>query len=360
MTSQQSGATQQNSGQTSDSNNGSQNSANGQSPTYGGMTNEEVLSGAMEVFNESIMNGTQQGGVEQGQQGNQSSGALDRTASGTGTSQGSTDASMGQNNGNGTQTGSNGEMGNMSSAGMESTGSGAYGDDPFGNTPGSTGAGTENIGQPGQEDGAGMNGSAQLPGGYETGTGSIPGTGQIPGVGGTGYDLSGRRIIVIGDASGVLTDGERVEQYDRKLEEQMQVFDGIILGRRQENIARGNEDGAGDVAASMPGGNGGFGGDSTFESAPLLTTASASATADPNNNRTGGVLPDAPGDNREGDYQNQSGENSNIPPDISDGSDDDIVARQLREAAIAEKDPELRDKLWDEYRKYKEGVQARR
>jgi hypothetical protein len=30
-----------------------------------------------------------------------------------------------------------------------------------------------------------------------------------------------------------------------------------------------------------------------------------------------------------------------------------VVARQLREAATAEKDPVLREKLWDEYRKYK-------
>ena len=46
------------------------------------------------------------------------------------------------------------------------------------------------------------------------------------------------------------------------------------------------------------------------------------------------------------------------PPrsDIPDGSDDDLVARQLREAAEKESDPELRNKLWEEYRRYKEGV----
>jgi hypothetical protein len=33
--------------------------------------------------------------------------------------------------------------------------------------------------------------------------------------------------------------------------------------------------------------------------------------------------------------------------------DDDIVARQLREAAERETDPVLQEKLWDEYRKYK-------
>jgi hypothetical protein len=30
-----------------------------------------------------------------------------------------------------------------------------------------------------------------------------------------------------------------------------------------------------------------------------------------------------------------------------------VIARQLREAAMAEQDPALRDKLWEEYRRYK-------
>jgi hypothetical protein len=41
------------------------------------------------------------------------------------------------------------------------------------------------------------------------------------------------------------------------------------------------------------------------------------------------------------------------PPDVGDGRDDDVVARQLREAAMNEKDPAIREKLWDEYRRYK-------
>ncbi|MEE8108470.1 MAG: hypothetical protein V3T36_04885, partial [Gammaproteobacteria bacterium] len=44
------------------------------------------------------------------------------------------------------------------------------------------------------------------------------------------------------------------------------------------------------------------------------------------------------------------------PEDIPDGSDDDVVARQLREAAQNERDPVLRDKLWDEYRAYKKAT----
>jgi hypothetical protein len=307
----------------------------------------------MEVFNKSINKGTQQGANMPSSTGNQSS-VLDGTASATGNSQGSMDGSMGQNEGTGMQSGSTDQMGGQTSSssgsgmeGMETggdNGSGTSGNGTFANIPGTTGSGQQS-------------GNGSISGGY----GQFPGStdGSMQGAG-TGYGNSGRRIIIIGDNSGVMTDEERVQQYDRDLEEQMQVFDGIILGRRQETIARTNEEGAGNIDSSAMGSGGGFGGDNTFESAPLLTTASASASADPNRNRTGGALPDAPGDNREGDYQNQSGENSNLPPDIGDGSDDDIVARQLREAALAEKDPELKEKLWDEYRKYKQGVQARR
>jgi hypothetical protein len=45
-----------------------------------------------------------------------------------------------------------------------------------------------------------------------------------------------------------------------------------------------------------------------------------------------------------------------VPDDIPDGQDDDIVARQLRELAMAETDPVLREKYWDEYRRYKKGT----
>ncbi|MEE8339588.1 MAG: hypothetical protein V3R56_05545 [Xanthomonadales bacterium] len=41
------------------------------------------------------------------------------------------------------------------------------------------------------------------------------------------------------------------------------------------------------------------------------------------------------------------------PAGIPSGSDDDVVARQLREAAMREPDPAIREKLWHEYRKYK-------
>ena len=45
-----------------------------------------------------------------------------------------------------------------------------------------------------------------------------------------------------------------------------------------------------------------------------------------------------------------------LPPDRPDARDDDVVARQLREAAMAETDPVLREQLWEEYRRYKDGL----
>jgi hypothetical protein len=64
-------------------------------------------------------------------------------------------------------------------------------------------------------------------------------------------------------------------------------------------------------------------------------------------------------DQREGDAGEESERDGqmveNIPDDIPvDGSGDDIVGRQIREAAIAmqEVDPKAAEALWDEYRKH--------
>lgn len=41
------------------------------------------------------------------------------------------------------------------------------------------------------------------------------------------------------------------------------------------------------------------------------------------------------------------------PSDVGSGHDDDVIAKQFREAAEKETNPELREKLWDDYRRYK-------
>ena len=51
-----------------------------------------------------------------------------------------------------------------------------------------------------------------------------------------------------------------------------------------------------------------------------------------------------------------SSSSSSAPPGTPDGSDDDVIARQIREAAEKETDPELKRKLWEEYKRYKDGI----
>jgi len=54
-----------------------------------------------------------------------------------------------------------------------------------------------------------------------------------------------------------------------------------------------------------------------------------------------------PGGGKGGKYSQKKGSTSR--------SDDDIVARQIREAAENETDPELKKRLWKEYGNYKKG-----
>ena len=49
----------------------------------------------------------------------------------------------------------------------------------------------------------------------------------------------------------------------------------------------------------------------------------------------------------------ETSKSATVPEDIGDGQGDDIVLRQIREAAMKERNPVLREKLWDEYRKIK-------
>ena len=60
----------------------------------------------------------------------------------------------------------------------------------------------------------------------------------------------------------------------------------------------------------------------------------------------------------EGAGQGRTGSSKMEPTEGSRemSDDDDVVARQLREAAEQETDPEVKEKLWEEYRKYKEGT----
>jgi len=249
------------------------------------------------------------------------------------------------------------------------------GQTPGGQTPGSApGAdglpdGTHPTG--GQLPGDGS-GPAPLPGedaGWETRPGGAPGAeGDEPGTppaggstgeGGAAGDGSWESGAAEGDdgwaTSNQVPDGNPIppmpSERDRRagggdggLDGALEEFDGEILAEREVIRSRTNES-AGNTTAGLPPA-GGATGDGT--SGPAANT-STTGTADIPMPRGGMGIPSS---RREPPTPRPPGDVT-VPDDIPNAQDDDIIARQLREAAMQESDPGLREKLWDEYRKYK-------
>ena len=149
------------------------------------------------------------------------------------------------------------------------------------------------------------------------------------------------------DQAGEQTTDEQIASLDAELLSGLGEFDEMLL-REQERVR---------AAAPMTDAAGG-GGAGDAGTAEGLEGAEGAEGAD------GEAGTEADGDSgtdaSQGEgagtgAQRQAGRRG-VPPDIPDGSDDDVVARQLREAAEKETDPELKKKLWEEYRKYKQGT----
>jgi hypothetical protein len=62
------------------------------------------------------------------------------------------------------------------------------------------------------------------------------------------------------------------------------------------------------------------------------------------------------GQGGKGDNSGETGRDPSGKKERGYDDDDDIVARQLREAAENETDPVLKEKLWKEYEEYKKGL----
>jgi hypothetical protein len=154
---------------------------------------------------------------------------------------------------------------------------------------------------------------------------------------------------------GALTTEEQTENLDGKLDASLTEFDGILL--KEQEILDERREAAGEQ--SMAGGYGATGEEQPgSEASGREETGEEAAQGELSGgspDRAGGEVDEsAPGESMGGDPVTM--DRDRVPPDVGDGSDDDIVARQLREAAMKEDDPELREKLWDEYRAYKKGL----
>ena len=187
--------------------------------------------------------------------------------------------------------------------------------------------------KPPQRAGDGASDSGQTP---QAGGAASGATGDTAG-GATGGDPAAPRQRA-GPPSGGGT--ERAQALNRELQEGLAEFDRAMLSEQEAITQRANSEG---YAGALPEGDFAGGGGDPAADHPLQT---AMLDGDP-----GGSTGSLKG---RGDIPTQS--RSEVPPDLVDAAGDDIIARQLREAAMKEQDPELRKKLWDEYRKYKRGL----
>lgn len=181
-----------------------------------------------------------------------------------------------------------------------------------------------------------------------SGSAEAPDSDQVYGGGrqGTADTASGSND---GDAP---TGAERTEVLERVLAESMGDFDGRILEERQnartqdtaDEDSRGGEDPRAATTSSGSDVSGEGRDRSGRRPAPGMPGGTDSGNDEVPQGPVAGPATDS---QRDGDYP--------VPEDIGDGDNDDVVARQLREAAMNEPDPELREKLWDEYRRYVSG-----
>lgn len=167
--------------------------------------------------------------------------------------------------------------------------------------------------------------------------------------------LGGNTLVMV-PPSAVLTEEEKKAAVEARLTEIEGEVDGSLQQRQQEirqkaaagsarSTSSGGGAGAGSGGAGAGSGGGGAGVGGASSASPGSTWGPPAGSSASTGSTTGQPsASSSPG--------NRGGPASRNPTD--GGSDDDVVARQLREAAEKESDPVLKEKLWAEYRKYKE------
>jgi len=205
----------------------------------------------------------------------------------------------------------------------------------------------ESAGQSGEQEGSAGSASSSGDASEQAGAQAAGTDGREPSLD------SVREALDRANGNGSSSGSAELDALNRELNESLAEFDGALINSRQQRQATRDEtgdsgygeeedavaiyedpagtDGGADTgeatyAPPMPsgGGGGGSGGSGGVPNAEMVNQGEGSASSAANN----------------------------VPADIPDGSDDDVVARQIREAAMNESDPELREKLWEEYRKY--------
>ena len=181
----------------------------------------------------------------------------------------------------------------------------------------------------------------------------LPGTpGIIPS---QGYQNTPNRENI---PSSITTEKENISILNAELEKSMTAFDNMLAS--ENTTIEIEEDAMSSDALS----------DNNSESMEeAINSSSSSASekssgAEANNKGENGNGSSSVNNNNNARYQSSIPDQGSLPSgrpdtstpvDVIDSASDDIIARQIREAATKEKDPKLQEKLWAEYRKYKQG-----
>ncbi len=149
-----------------------------------------------------------------------------------------------------------------------------------------------------------------------------------------------------------MTHSERLEEMDKAFYESVNRFGLCNLSNQSSSSS---ESASAGIDAGLDGTESS---ESGFESvaSPLMTGTETESTIplsdSPEDSDMPENIPESTGDEAVAIYRG-SGANGALPEDIPDANNDDVVAAQIRLAAEIEKDPVKKDRLWNEYRKYK-------
>ena len=174
----------------------------------------------------------------------------------------------------------------------------------------------------------------------------------------TAQDCLGAYLDASDDAS--LTREERIAKLDKVLLESLNNSDlcQSVGSAMTDGVAGGVSGGvAGGAGDGVAGGSAGSGSAGAVESLPSGDIQGADSTAESRDStqtqtqtQTAAGKPEVGADVAGPD---SSAPNGKAPDDIPPAENDDIIAKQFRQAAVEETDPEAQAKLWNEYRRYK-------
>jgi len=160
-------------------------------------------------------------------------------------------------------------------------------------------------------------------------------------------------------SDGYQTSEEKIESLDNEFMIALGEFDEMLL-IEDENLAQIKQNKSNSSNGSSQAQAHGQGQNETQGEYKQQTDQSVEANTNglPDNDkrRKSSQSKSSSSNNSKGRGSKQKSANKSKERKRLDKIDDDIVARQLKEAAENENDPELKEKLWDEYYKYKQSI----